>query len=141
MILSAETHKKIRDEISSFPHARGALLIALHFALEEQGRLDAQIFAEIGEMFDMRAGEVAEVASFYSLFKLPRARAVLQVCTNLPCCLKGARGIVRHLEKRLGIKSGTAISDGSFAIAEVECLGSCATAPVVQVNRIRTWKK
>jgi NADH-quinone oxidoreductase subunit F len=135
MILSADTHNKIRDEISYFPHARGALLSALHFVLEEQGRLDPQIFAEIGEMFGMRAGEVADVASFYSLFKLPRANAIFQVCTNLPCCLKGARGIVRHLEKKLGIKSGTATPDGSFAIAEVECLGSCATAPVVQVNR------
>ena len=83
----------------------------------------------------MRANEVAEVASFYSLFNLPRAQAVIQVCTNLPCCLRGARGVVRELEHRLGIKSGTATPDGRFAIAEVECLGSCATAPVVQVNR------
>ncbi|HKV53977.1 MAG TPA: NADH-quinone oxidoreductase subunit NuoF [Candidatus Binataceae bacterium] len=135
MILSAETHGQIREEISHFPHARGALLGALHFALEEQGRLDAEIFEEIGGLFGMRAGEVAEVASFYSLFKQPRAKAILQVCTNLPCCLKGARGVVRELEQRLGIKAGTATPDGRFAIEEVECLGSCATAPVLQVNR------
>jgi NADH-quinone oxidoreductase subunit F len=74
------------------------------------------------------------VVSFYSLFNQPRAQAILQVCTNLPCCLKGARGIVRELEHRLGIKAGTATPDGRFALAEVECLGSCGTAPVVQVN-------
>src|SRR5205823_11912196 len=79
--------------------------------------------------------EVAEVVSFYSLFNQPRARAIIQVCTNLPCCLKGARGIVRDLEHRLGVKAGAPTTDGRFAIAEVECLGSCATAPVVQVNR------
>jgi NADH-quinone oxidoreductase subunit F len=134
MILSAETHAKIREEISHFPHARGALLDALHFALREKGSFDAEVFAEIGQFFGMRSDEVASVASFYSLFKQPRARAVLQVCTNLPCCLKGARGIVREIQDRLGIKAGNATPDGRFAIEEVECLGSCGSAPVVQVN-------
>jgi NADH-quinone oxidoreductase subunit F len=135
MTLSAATQEKIREEISHYPHARGALLSALHFALAEKGALNPEIFADVGEFFGMRAGEVAEVASFYSLFKLPRAQAVLQVCTGLPCCLRGARGVVRELEERLRIKSGTADANGRFAIAEVECLGSCATAPVIQVNR------
>jgi NADH-quinone oxidoreductase subunit F len=134
MILSAETHARIREEISHFPHARGALLDALHFALREKGSFDAEVFAEIGQFFGMRSDEVASVASFYSLFKQPRARAVLQVCTNLPCCLKGARGIVREIQDRLGIKAGNATLDGRFAIEEVECLGSCGSAPVVQVN-------
>src|SRR5215831_7979685 len=134
MILSAETHEKIREEISHFPHARGALLGALHFALAERGRFDSEVFAEVGQFFGMRPDEVAEVVSFYSLFNQPRAQAIFQVCTNLPCCLKGARGIVRQLEHRLGIRAGTATKDGRFAIEEVECLGSCATAPVVQVN-------
>src|SRR5579864_2876984 len=135
MLLSEATHGKIREEISHYPHVRGALLTALHLARDEKGALDPEVFAEVGEIFGMRAGEVAEVASFYSLFNWPRARAVFQVCTNLPCCLRGARGIVRDLEHRLGIKSGTATPDGRFAIEEVECLGSCGTAPVVQVNR------
>jgi NADH-quinone oxidoreductase subunit F len=134
MILSAETHAKIREEISHFPHARGALLDALHAALAERGFLDAEVFAEVGQFFGMRPDEVASVVSFYSLFNQPRARAVFQVCTNLPCCLGGARGIVGELERRLAIKAGTATTDGRFAIKEVECLGSCATAPVVQVN-------
>ena len=135
MLLSEATHGKIREEISHYPHARGALLTALHLARDEKGALGPEVFAEVGEIFGMRAGEVAEVASFYSLFNLPTARAVFQVCTNLPCCLRGARGIVRDLEHHLGIKSGTATPDGRFAIEEVECLGSCGTAPVVQVNR------
>jgi NADH-quinone oxidoreductase subunit F len=134
MILSAETHQRIREEISHFPYARGALLDALHLALREKGGFDAEIFAEIGQFFGMRSDEVAAVASFYSLFKQPRARATLQVCTNLPCCLKGARRVVGELEDRLRIKAGNATPDGRFAIEEVECLGSCATAPVVQVN-------
>ncbi len=135
MGLSSDTQAKIRAEMARFPYPRAALLAALHLAREELGALDAAAFAELGPMFAMRANEVAEVASFYSLFNLPPAQAVFQVCTNLPCCLRGARGVVRELERRLGIKSGTATPDGRFAIAEVECLGSCATAPVVQINR------
>jgi NADH-quinone oxidoreductase subunit F len=135
MVLSAATHEKIRKEIAYYPHARGALLYALHLAKADAGVLGREVYGEVGEHFGMRAGEVAEVASFYSLYNLPPAKAVFQVCTNLPCCLRGARGLVHELEERLGVKAGNATPDGRFAIAEVECLGSCSTAPVVQVNR------
>ena len=135
MILSAATHEKIREEISHYPNARGALLFALHAARDETGALGRDLFAEIGQYFGMRAGEVAEVASFYSLFNQPTAAASIQICTGLPCCLNGARGLVREAERRLGTPAGTATPDGRFAIVEVECLGSCGTAPVVQVNR------
>ena len=135
MILSAATHEKIREEISHYPNARGALLFALHAARDETGALGRDLFAEIGQYFGMRAGEVAEVASFYSLFNQPTAAASIQICTGLPCCLNGARGLVREAERRLGTPAGTATPDGRFAIDEVECLGSCGTAPVVQVNR------
>ena len=103
MLLSAATHEKIRAEIAHFPHARGALLYALHLARDEAGALGKELFAEVGEYFDMRAGEVAEVASFYSLYNQPRAEAVIQICAGLPCCLNGARGLVREAEKRLGV--------------------------------------
>src|SRR5271167_217717 len=135
MGFSAETQEKIRAEQARFPNPRGALLAAIYLAREDLGALGPEAFSELAPLFGMHANEVAEVASFYSLFNLPRAQAVIQVCTNLPCCLRGARGVVRELEDRLGIKAGTATPDGRFAIAEVECLGSCATAPVVQVNR------
>jgi NADH-quinone oxidoreductase subunit F len=135
MLLSAETHEKIRAEIAHYPNARGALLYALHAARDDAGALGREIFAELGVHFGMRAGEVAEVASFYSLYNQPKAEASIQVCVGLPCCLNGARGLVREAEKKLGAKSGTATADGRFAIVEVECLGSCGTAPVIQVNR------
>src|SRR5579863_10469833 len=135
MGLSAETQEKIRAEQARFPNPRAALLAAIYLARDDLGALGPEAFAELAPLFGMRPVEVAEVASFYSLFNLPRAEAVIQVCTNLPCCLRGARGLVRDLERRLGINAGTATPDGRFAIVEVECLGSCATAPVIQVNR------
>jgi NADH-quinone oxidoreductase subunit F len=134
MALAEATREQIREEIKHYPHARGALLYALHLARAEKGKLDREVFAELGEIFELPPIEVAEVASFYPLYNQPPAQAILQVCTNLPCCLRGARGIVRQLEQQLGIKAGTATPDGRFAIVEVECLGSCATAPVIQVN-------
>jgi NADH-quinone oxidoreductase subunit F len=134
MVLSAATHEKIREEISHYPNPRGALLTALHLARGELRDLTREAFAELAPIFGMSTGEVAEVASFYSLFRLPPARACIQVCTNLSCCLRGARGIVELLEQKLGIASGTSTPDGRFSIAEVECLGSCGTAPVIQVN-------
>ncbi len=134
MGLTPETLTKIREEISHFPHARGALIGALHMARADTGRLDREVFAELAPLFGMRTVEVAEVASFYPLFHRPIARAVFQVCTDLSCCARGARVLVRELEQRLGIRSGAATSDGRFAIDEVKCLGSCATAPVARVN-------
>ena len=104
MALSAETQEKIRAEQARFPNPRGALLAAIYLARDDLGALGPEAFAELAPLFGMRANEVAEVASFYSLFNLPRAQAVIQVCTNLPCCLRGARGVVRELEGRLGIK-------------------------------------
>ena len=95
-----------------------------------------EVFAEVGEHFGMRAGEVAEVASFYSLFNQPKAEGRHPGLHRICPAASAARAVwCAKLEERLGIKSGTATADGRFAIAEVECLGSCGTAPVVQVNR------
>lgn len=137
MALSRQTTEAIEQQRARFPNGRGALIEALHLAQAEAGGpggLNAEVFAELAEIFGMRAQEVAEVASFYNFFTLPRARAVLQVCTGLPCCLRGARAIVKRMEQRLNVRQGQVTGDGGFAVVETECLGSCATAPVVQVN-------
>ena len=134
MELSQATIDRIEQEQTRYPNPRGALIEALHLARTEAGTLSMDVLTQIAGRFNMRPAEVAEVASFYSLLTLPPARAVLQVCTGLPCCLRGARSVVQELERKLGIRAGSATSDGGFAIVEVECLGSCATAPVMQVN-------
>jgi len=82
--------------------------------------------------------DVWEVISFYSMFHAePVGRYHLQVCTNLPCCLRGARGVVQAFERVLDLRPGERTADGMFSLAEVECLGSCGTAPVLQVNNRR----
>jgi NADH-quinone oxidoreductase subunit E len=78
------------------------------------------------------------VISFYSLFHAePVGRYHLQVCTNLSCCVRGARALVRAIERALDIRPGERTEDGLFSLGEVQCLGSCGTAPVLQVNNRR----
>jgi NADH-quinone oxidoreductase subunit E len=78
---------------------------------------------------------VTSVASFYTMYwKEPKGRWHVQVCRNLSCALRGAREVQSALERRLGICDGERTADGRFSLEEVECLASCGTAPVLQIN-------
>ena len=79
--------------------------------------------------------QVEEVLSYYTMLRRqPVGRYHLQACRNISCSMRGAEGIVRHLAAKLGIRPGETTADGRFTLSEVECLGSCGTAPVVMVN-------
>ena len=89
---------------------------------------------ELAELFELKPVQVWEVLSFYNMFYTePQGRHHVYVCTNLPCSLRGARGILRELEKHLGIHAGETTSDGRVTLGHEECLGSCGTAPVLRV--------
>jgi NADH:ubiquinone oxidoreductase subunit E len=86
-------------------------------------------------MFGLSPNEVNEVASFYTmLLRKPAGKYLLQVCTNISCLLCNAEQIMEHLANRLGIRPGETTPDKKFTLMEVECLGSCGTSPVVQIN-------
>src|SRR6185369_1417530 len=112
------------------------LLTALHFVQESgNGWIPPEVVPEIAALLEIHEIEVWEVISFYSMFHAePVGRCHVKVCVNLSCCLRGARGIMRRLEELLDIRPGEITADGMFSIEGVECLGSCGTAPVVQVN-------
>ena len=79
--------------------------------------------------------QIEEVLSFYTQFRrAPVGRWHLQACRNVSCSMRGAEGVIEHLERRLGIAPGETTADGRFTLSTVECLGSCGTAPVVMVN-------
>ncbi len=79
---------------------------------------------------------VYEVASFYSMYNLaPVGRHVLELCTTTPCWLRGSDGIKQACEKHLGVKTGHTTPDGMFTLREVECLGACVNAPMMQVGK------
>ena len=79
--------------------------------------------------------QIEEVLSFYTQFRrAPVGRFHLQACRNISCSMRGAEGVVAHLESKLGIGEGGTTADGRFTLSTVECLGSCGTAPVLMVN-------
>jgi len=118
-----------------YPHSRAALLPALHLAQADYGYLPRPIVDEVADLLELLPIQVQEAVSFYPMFQSRKVgRCHIQVCTNIACALGGARKLVRQIEAKLGIRAGEVTADGKFSLAEVECLGSCGTAPVIQLN-------
>lgn len=133
--LSAETRAKIDAEIAKYPKRRGALLPALHLAQAEEGWLPPAKVRALAEIFEIHSIEIQEVISFYNMFyDRPQGRHHVHVCTNLPCSLRGARGLLRALERHLGIRAGETTPDGRVTLGHEECLGACAYAPLLRVD-------
>ena len=133
--LSAAASQKIQALIDKYPQKRSALIPSLHLVQKEVGWLSQGTICEIAQIFDLSPNEVHEVVSFYTMFhKKPVGKYVIQVCTNISCLICDAEEIVARLTKKLGIKLGETTADKKFTLLEVECLGSCGTSPVIQIN-------
>ena len=140
----SSTEIKFNDEalavakslIKRYPEGKekSALIPLLHLAQAEfDGWLSAPVMDYVASLISIQPIEAYEVASFYSMFNLkPVGKCVLEVCRTSSCWLTGAEDIVRHIEKKLGIKPGETTKDGMFTLKTVECLGSCGTAPMLQ---------
>jgi NADH-quinone oxidoreductase E subunit len=99
------------------------------------GWLPEEALDAVAEAMELPATRVAAVASFYTMLnRKPVGKHMIQVCTNLACSLLGAEHLVDHLARRLGIGVGETTADGQFTLLEVECLGSCGTAPMMQID-------
>jgi NADH-quinone oxidoreductase subunit E len=134
-MLSTEARRDIQALREKFETNQSALIPALHRAQADQGWLSAETQAEVAELLELSLQTVAGVVSFYTMFhQKPVGKYVLQVCRNLSCTMLGGQSLRRKLEERLGIEEGETTPDGRFTLIEVECLGSCGTAPVVMVN-------
>jgi NADH-quinone oxidoreductase subunit E len=135
VVISAGTRAKIDAEIARYPQSRGALLPALHLVQLEHGYVSADGARELAEIFGVRPVEVMEVVSFYNMFyDRPQPRHHAYVCTNLPCALRGARGLLRQLEAHLGVRAGEPTADGRVVLGHEECLGACGYAPMMRVD-------
>ncbi|HYK89080.1 MAG TPA: NADH-quinone oxidoreductase subunit NuoE [Acidobacteriota bacterium] len=134
-MLSEKTHQKIKELIAKYPHRRSALIPSLQLAQDDSGYLTPEAVRDVAAVFELSPNEVYEVASFYTmLHKKPVGRYLIQVCTNISCLLCGSENMMTYLENKLGIKPGETTPDNKFTLMEVECLASCGTAPVVQIN-------
>jgi NADH-quinone oxidoreductase E subunit len=132
---SEATLAEYRDLLARYPTRRAALMPTLWLAQREFGWLSLPAMEYVAELMELPLAWVTSVASFYTMYwKEPKGRWHIQVCRNLSCALRGAVDVQRALEARLGIHDGERTADGRFSLEEVECLASCGTAPVLQVN-------
>lgn len=125
--------------IARYPEGRQAsAIIPLLWRAQEQcgGWLPRPACEAIAAMLDMPKIRAYEVATFYTMFNLsPTGRTHVQVCTTTPCWLRGSEEVVAACQKVMGVKEGEVSADGQFSYVEVECLGACVNAPMVQIEK------
>jgi NADH-quinone oxidoreductase subunit E len=112
-----------------------AMLPALRIGQEVFGHLSAPVQRLAADRLGTSPARAEEVATFYVMFHTrPIGRHLVEVCTNVSCCLAGGERIFEHLRKRLGVENGGTTADGRYTLREVECLGACGTAPSMLVD-------
>lgn len=138
---SPETKEKFDVLVTRYPEKKAALIPTLWLAQEELGWLPPEALAYCAELLDLAPSKALSVASFYTMFNLkPVGRYKIEVCRTLSCALCGAFEILDHLENRLGIRVGETTPDGKFTLMTQECLASCGTGPMMQVNGKRYFE-
>ncbi len=121
--------------LGKYPVKRAAIMPVLWLAQREFGYLSVEVQQYVADLMGFPLAWVSGLASFYTMFyKKPIGRYHLQVCTNVSCMLRGSDDILRVIEDRLKVGLGETTADGKFSLDEVECLASCGTAPMMQVN-------
>jgi NADH-quinone oxidoreductase subunit E len=136
--LSDAAEKRIEEIKKQYPTPRSAVMAALYIAQEELGGMITQEGVEwVAAHVGIPPIQVWEVATFYTMYyKKPVGKYHIQVCRTLPCALRGARKVSDFLHKKLGLQPGEVSDDGLWSFEEVECLGSCGTAPMCQINAV-----
>ena len=134
-MFSETTEAKFKELAETYPQKRSALIPMLIVAQREQGWVTPEAIHYVGDTLGLSSSDVLTVASFYTMLNLkPVGRNLLLVCTNISCMLCGSDQIESGLKEKLGIEMGGTTPDQEFTLMEAECLGSCTTAPVIQVN-------
>lgn len=137
MAVEFSQRSKARFEaiLTRYPDKRAAIMPTLWLAQKEFGHLSNDALTYVAGLLELSPAFVASVASFYTMYyKKPMGRHHVQVCTNLSCDLVGSGQILDCLKERLGIGPGETTADGRFSLDEVECLASCGTAPMMQID-------
>lgn len=134
-MITPEVADRIRAAIAKYPSARSAVLPALHIVQETYGWVPKEAQADVANLIGITSGEVSQVVSFYYMyFQKPVGKRVIKVCQSISCYLRGSDPIIDYLKKKLNVQAGETTPDGEFTLLVVECLASCGSAPVLQVN-------
>jgi NADH-quinone oxidoreductase E subunit len=134
-MISEQTRQRMRDMAARYPVARSAVMPALSIAQQEEGYVSHEALQAVAEAIGMLVDDVESIATFYTMYYLqPPGKKVIKVCTSISCYLRNCDALVSYLESRLGIERGETSAGGTYTLLTAECLASCGTAPVLQVN-------
>ena len=132
---SEENEQKFQELLTKYPKKDSLMLPSLWMIQHQESWISPEAMEYLAKRLDTSPMNIYSVASFYTMFHLkPIGKYNIQVCKTLSCMLRGSEDIKKHIENRLGIKAGESTKDMKFTITEVECLGSCGTAPCVCIN-------
>jgi NADH-quinone oxidoreductase E subunit len=129
--------EEIQKILAKYPpeYKRSAIMPLLHLSQREDGYVTPQSLSDIAEICEVSETEVATIVGFYTLYyDQPLGRYHIQICTDLPCALRGAEKFLNELCARLNVKVGEPSPDGAFVIEAVKCLAACHRAPMFQVQ-------
>jgi len=135
LTFTEETRAKHERLLTRYPNREAAILPTLYLAQREFGHLSDEAILYVADLLGFTPARIYGVATFYTMYnKKPVGKYHLQVCRNLSCSLMGAEHLIDRVSEKLGVQPGETTADGRFTLSTVECLGSCGTAPVMQVN-------
>jgi NADH-quinone oxidoreductase F subunit len=142
VVLSEQAKAEIRALMARYPVARSALGPALYVAQREVGWLPAGVLEEVAALFGLEPADVGEFASFYHMLNTHHepGQYHVEICSNVPCMLRGSGRLGEALKVRLGLDFGETSEDGKFTLGHVECLGACATAPMFMCTEKSTGR-
>jgi NADH-quinone oxidoreductase E subunit len=132
---SAEALVEYEEILPHYPERRAALMKVLWLAQREFGWISPSVEKYVADLMELPQAWVEGVVSFYTMYwRRPVGKTHLQLCTTLSCYLRGADDLLSAISKRLDIEPGQVTRDGRFSLERAECLGSCGTAPMMQIN-------
>ena len=134
--LSPERERELAEILTRYPTKMAACIPALHLCQEQHGYIDDDVVAWVSFRLDLPPAHVKGVVTFYTLFNQHKVgKHQLWVCHTLPCALRGSGEMLEYCEKKLGIKAGETTPDGQITLRTAECLASCGSAPMMQVDK------
>jgi len=132
---SEKSQKEFQTLLTRYDSKRSALLPVLHMAQDEFGALTDEVIHYVARIMELHPAQVLEVVTFYHMFhRKPVGEHHLQFCVTLSCWMQGSHQLLKNTLARFGVREHEMTSDGKFTVSRVQCLGSCGSAPVVQVN-------
>lgn len=134
--LSSDGLKKVKEELKRYETIDSAIIPALYVAQKENGgNVTDDVIDHLAQVMEIPQSRINEVFKFYTMFNQKKVgKNHVQVCTNISCALNGGRELAHHICKELKVSYDQITEDGRFTVSKVECLGSCGTAPMMQVN-------